>query len=115
MLWPQFTCRFKLSVLLEETDTKKVTFHLGSILERTYELDSLDGLFSYRLTIIVECLPYKPSKMRLLGHLFMALSKTGALVEIFFLMSVNPSSILQYSFLIMTKQGHVRIILADVY
>ena len=53
-------------------------------LERTYELDSLDGLFSYRLTIVVEHLPYKPSKMRLLGHLFMALSKIGALVEIFF-------------------------------
>ena len=95
MLWPQFTCRFKLSVLLEETDTKKVTFHLGSILERTYELDSLEGLFSYRVTIVVGLfsyrvtivvarLPYKPSKMRLLGHLLMALSKIGVLIEIFF-------------------------------
>ena len=84
MLWPQFTCRFKLSVLLEETDTKKVTFHLGSILERTYELDSLEGLFSYRVTIVVARLPYKPSKMRLLGHLLMALSKIGVLIEIFF-------------------------------
>lgn len=115
MLWPQCTCRFKLSVLLEETDTKNVTFPLGSILERTYELDSLDGLFSYRVTTVVARLPYKPSKMRLLGHLFMAISKIGVLIEIVFLMSVNPSSILQYSILIMTKRGHVRIILADAY